>query len=78
MATALPIPVAILMNVEHARDVFRYMAGDGDSDTCKAATALHAEQIVGGLLAVFVAPTAVVRWTNGVVVIEFKPPWNAG
>ena len=75
---AMPVPLALLMRLEHARDAFSYMVRDGDTDPGKAAAAFHAERIAVQLLAEFVDPIANVEWVNGVMVIEFKAPGDAG
>ena len=77
LTIAMPVPLALLMRLEHARNAFSYMARDGDTDASKAAAAFHAERIVVQLLGAFVDPIADVEWVNGVMVIEFKAPDDA-
>ena len=79
MTIAMPMPLALLMRLEQARHRFSYMVRDGgDTEASKAAAAFHAERIVVQLLAEFVDPIAEVEWVNGVMVIEFKAPDDAG
>ena len=78
MTIAMPIPLALLMKLEHARHRFSYMVRDSDADPSQAAAAFHAERIVVQLLAEFVDPIAGVEWVNGIMMIEFKAPDNAG
>ena len=78
MTIAMPIPLALLMRLEHARHRFTYMVRDSDADPSQAAAAFHAERIVVQLLAELVDPIAGVEWVNGMMMIEFKAPDNAG
>ena len=78
MTIAMPMPLALLMRLEHARHRFSYIVRDGDTDPSKAAAAFHAERIVVQLLAEFVDPIADVEWVDRLMVIEFKTPDNAG
>lgn len=78
MTIAMPIPLALLMRLEHARHRFTYMVRDSDADPSQAAAAFHAERIVVQLLAELVDPIARVEWVNGIMMIEFKAPDNAG
>ena len=78
LTIAMPMPLALLMRLEHARHTFSYMVRDGNTDPSKAAAAFHAERIVVQLLAEFVDPIANVEWVNGVMVIDFKTPNDAG
>ena len=77
MTIAMPLPLALLMKLEHARHGFSHMVRDGDTDPSRAAAAFHAERIVVQLLAEFVDPIADVEWANEVMVIEFKVPDDA-
>ena len=78
MTIAMPVVLALLMRLEHARHRFSHMVRDSDTDPNQAAAAFHAERIVVQLLAEFVDPIAGVEWVNGIMMIELKAPDNAG
>ena len=78
MTIAMPVLLALLMRLEHARHRFSHMVRDSDTDPNQAAAAFHAERIVVQLLAEFVDPIAGVEWVNGIMMIELKAPDNAG
>lgn len=78
MAITMPMPLVLLMRLEHARHRFSHMVHDSDADPSQAAAAFHAERIVVQLLSEFVDPIAGVEWVDGIMVIDLKAPDNAG
>ena len=74
---AMPLPLALLVKIEHARHRFSHMVHDGNADPRLAAAAFHAERIAVQLLAEFVDPIADVEWAGDVMIIRFKIPNDA-
>ena len=81
LTIAIPLPLALLMKLEHTRHLFGHMVYDGGANPRVAAAAFHTERLVAHLLAEFVDPIANVEWADDVMVIEFKIPngadWDA-
>ncbi len=74
---AMPLPLALLVKIEHARHRFSHMVHDGNADPRLAAAAFYAERIAVQLLAEFVDPIADVEWAGDVMIIRFKIPNDA-